>query len=86
MEVGWQRGDVKERNATELEHGGMRVRDDGEENGRLRCRRGDGKDIGWNEFLKRDGRVMKRKAVAMGQRCEDRGKQRVQDGALGSGK
>lgn len=32
------------------------------------------------------GRVMKRKAVAMGQHCEDRGKQRVQDVALGSGK
>lgn len=40
------RGDVKERNATELENGGMKVRDGGEENGRLRCRRGDGKDIG----------------------------------------
>lgn len=44
MEVGWQRGDVKERNATELEDGGMRVRDGGEENG---------KDIGWKDFLKR---------------------------------
>lgn len=39
------RGDVKERNATELENGGMRVRDGGEENGRLRHRRGDRKDI-----------------------------------------